>query len=162
MQANPDCPFCEIVARDDPDAREVYRDERSVAFFPTEPAVLGHTLVIPRAHIPDLWSLDEETVQHLSVVTLQIARAVRAALRPDGLNVIQSNGTAASQSVVHLHVHVVPRWNNDRIGRIWPPESNYSEEAKDEAWGDLRDACRKINTSSEEGSSLRRRHPPAP
>lgn len=148
MQANPDCPFCEIVARDDPDAREVYRDQSSVAFFPTEPAVLGHTLVTPRAHIPDLWSLDEETAQHLSVVTLQIARAVRAALRPDGLNVIQSNGTAASQSVMHLHIHVVPRWNNDRIGRIWPPESNYSEEAKDEAWSDLRDACSKINTSS--------------
>ena len=121
-----------------------------MAFFPSEPAVLGHTLVIPRAHIPDLWSLDEETAQHLSVVTLQIARTVRAALRPDGLNVIQSNGASASQSVMHLHVHVVPRWYGDRIGRIWPPESNYTEEAKDDAWGELlRDACHKINISPE-------------
>jgi len=56
-----DCPFCEIVQREDPDAREVYRDEHVVAFFPTEPAVLGHTMVVPREHVPDIWSLSDLT-----------------------------------------------------------------------------------------------------
>lgn len=147
VRGEPDCPFCEITARQDPDAREVYRDRHVIAFFPTEPAILGHTLVVPREHVADLWSLDEATAAHLSVATLRIAHAVRTSLLPAGLNVIQSNGEAASQSVMHLHVHVVPRWDHDRIGRIWPPESNYTEDQKDEAWTALREACRALTES---------------
>lgn len=137
----PECPFCEIVDRDDPDAREVYRDAHTVAFFPTEPAVLGHTMIIPRRHIADVWELDEELSKQLSVTTLRIAGAIGDSLRPDGLNIIQSSGRAASQTVMHLHIHVVPRTEGDRIGRIWPPESNYSEIQKDKAWDTLRAAC---------------------
>ena len=59
-------------------------------------------------------------------------------MRPDGLNVIQSNGAAATQTVMHLHIHVVPRWEDDEVGRIWPPETNYSEGEKDDAWEALR------------------------
>jgi histidine triad (HIT) family protein len=134
------CPFCEIVERDDPDAREIFRDDETVAFFPTEPAVLGHTMVIPRRHVANIWEIDRELAERVTDTTLQIAAAIREALNPDGLNVIQSNGHAASQSVMHLHVHVVPRWENDRIGRIWPPESDFSEDQKDVAWSRLRAA----------------------
>ena len=95
------CPFCEIVSRADPDAREVSRDEYAIVFFPLEPATLGHTLIAPRQHIPDIWSLDEETAGHLTMVTLKLARAVRRAMNPDGLNIIQSNGAAASQTIRH-------------------------------------------------------------
>ncbi|MBF4616384.1 HIT family protein [Curtobacterium sp. VKM Ac-1376] len=150
------CPFCEIVDRDDPDAREVYRDEHTVAFFPTEPAALGHTMVIPRLHVPDIWKLDEVTAQQLSVTTLRIAKAIEKSLHPDGLNIIQSNGEAASQSVMHVHIHLVPRDANDRIGRIWPPESNYSETQKDDAWKALRDACRTIGSAATPGARPRR------
>ncbi|MGD7786823.1 MULTISPECIES: HIT family protein [Microbacterium] len=143
-----ECPFCEIVDRDDPDAREVYRDEHTVAFFPTEPAVLGHIMVIPRAHVPDIWHLTDVQAQQLSVTALRIATAIRDSLHPDGLNVIQSNGEAASQSVLHVHVHLVPRTEGDRIGRIWPPESNYSEAQKDDAWEVLRAACRAIGSEA--------------
>ena len=139
-----DCDFCEIVRRDDPDAREVYRDRYSIAFFPTEPAVLGHTLVIPRAHVADIWSLSENQARILSVTSLKLAHVIRTAVNPDGMNIIQSNGAAASQTVPHLHVHIVPRWHNDRIGRIWPPESSYSETQKDDAWRRIRDGCRML------------------
>ncbi|PPF34413.1 HIT family protein [Rathayibacter sp. AY1A3] len=150
------CPFCEIVAREDPDAREVYRDEHTVAFFPTEPAVLGHTMVIPRTHVSDIWQLTEDQAGHLSVAVVRIASAIRDSLHPDGLNLIQSNGEAASQSVMHVHVHLVPRTVGDRIGRIWPPESDYSEAQKDDAWETLREACRVI------GSEARATEPPQP
>ena len=143
-----ECPFCEIVDRDDPDAREVYRDEHTVAFFPTEPAVLGHTMIIPRAHVPDIWHLTEDKAHQLGATTLRIAAAIRDSLDPDGLNIIQSNGAAASQTVMHVHVHLVPRKEGDRIGRIWPPESNYSEEQKDDAWESLRAACRAIGSGA--------------
>lgn len=145
--SDPDCPFCEIVQRDDPDAREVYRDQHVVAFFPHNPATLGHTLVIPRIHVPDIWTLDRSTAAQLADATTRLAAAVKHAVNPDGLNVIQSNGSAASQTVFHLHIHLVPRWEGDPIGHIWPPESNYSEKEKDDAWEALRVECGKASNS---------------
>jgi histidine triad (HIT) family protein len=137
-----DCPFCAIIQREDPDAREIYRDEAVVAFFPQEPATLGHTLVVPRRHIDDIWSLDKETATRLAGVTVRLAAVMREALRLEGLNVIQSNGEVATQTVRHLHVHLVPRWEGDALGRIWPPETLYSERQKDAAWERLRAAVR--------------------
>lgn len=142
-----DCPFCEIVLRDDPDAREVYRDEHVAAFFPTEPAVLGHTIVVPRKHVPDIWSLDEETATHVARATLRLAGAIREAVEPEGLNIIQSNGEAATQTVLHLHVHLVPRWDGDAMGPIWPEATDYSESEKDEALKEVREACRTLEAS---------------
>lgn len=142
--SDPDCPFCEIIRRDDPDAREVYRDANVVAFFPVEPATLGHTLVVPRRHIRDIWQLDEPTCVRLAVATVRLAEAVRLALAPEGLNVIQSNGAAATQTVPHLHIHVVPRWSGDPVGRIWPPETSYSEYQKDSACDALRATAARV------------------
>lgn len=136
-----DCPFCEIIQRDDPDAREIYRDADVVAFFPQEPATLGHTLVVPRQHVEDIWNLAESVAAKLAVVTVRLAAVMRHALRPEGLNVIQSNGEVATQTVCHLHVHLVPRWEGDALGRLWPPETHYSEGEKDAAWETLRTAC---------------------
>ena len=139
-----DCPFCEIIQRDDPDAREVYRGEHVVAFFPTEPAVLGHTMVVPREHVPDVWSLSEETASHLARATVRLAAAMREAVDPEGLNIIQSNGEAATQTVFHLHVHLVPRKTGDAMGPIWPEKTDYTEADKDQMQDRLREACRKI------------------
>ena len=109
-----------------------------MAFFPMEPATLGHTLVVPRKHISDVWDLDENTATHLARAVVRISHAMRTAVEPEGLNIIQSNGEVATQTVFHLHVHIVPRWNGDAIGRIWPPETSYSESEKDNAWEKLR------------------------
>ncbi len=137
LPTDPDCPFCDLVAQAG-DVREVFRTESVVAFFPTEPATLGHTLLIPRAHVRDIWEVGEDLAAELGRQTVTLAGAVKRAMRPDGLNVIQSNGAAATQTVMHLHVHVVPRWEGDAVGRLWPPETNYSEDAKDDAWEALR------------------------
>ena len=116
--ADTSCPFCTIIMGGW--AREVYRDDYAVAFFPLQPASLGHTLVVPRRHIPDIWALPEQTAAHLSRAVLRVAAALRAAVTPDGLNIIQSSGAAATQTVPHLHVHLVPRWAADAMGPIWP------------------------------------------
>ena len=131
------CAFCAVVARDEP-VLELLRTDNVVAFFPDEPATLGHTLVVPRAHIPDVWSLDEPTSRHLTVATLIVARAVRDALAPAGLNIIQSNGEAATQSVFHLHVHLVPRYTNDDMGPIWPDATDLTASQKQEALDNIR------------------------
>lgn len=131
MTFNPGCDFCEIVAQEEP-AHIVLRSERIVAFFPLDPATLGHTLIVPTAHIPDIWALDEATLTALAHATLRVAGAARAALSPDGFNIIQSNGAAATQTVQHLHVHVVPRWTDDAMGPIWPPKSTSGERGESE------------------------------
>lgn len=145
--SDPDCPFCEIVQREDRDVREVYRDDRVVAFFPTEPAALGHTLVVPREHVSDIWSLGEDLAADLGRVVVRLSAAVRRAVEPQGLNVIQSNGEAATQTVMHLHVHLLPRWEDDGIGRIWPAETSYTEHEKDDVWERLRAECRAAGSS---------------
>lgn len=100
-------------------ARVVYRDDHAVAFFPLRPATFGHTLVVPRRHIPDIWELPEQTAAHLSRTVLRVAAALHAAVAPDGLNIIQSSGAAATQTIPHLHAHLVPRWAADAMGPIW-------------------------------------------
>jgi len=140
-QTKPECPFCEIIAHKE-EAREVFRTDSVIAFFPTEPATLGHTLLIPRVHVRDIWGLSEDLSAELGWWTVKLATAVKRAMNPDGLNVIQSNGAAATQTVMHLHIHVVPRWEDDEIGRIWPPETSYSEGEKNAAWDYLRNEFR--------------------
>jgi histidine triad (HIT) family protein len=126
-----DSEFCAIVAGTEP-ARIVHRDDDTVAFFPLKPAVLGHTLVIPTTHVPDIYELTPSISGRLMATVQAGALALRAALEPEGLNVINSNGRAASQTVFHLHVHLVPRWQDDHIGNIWPPSEAWSETVKDE------------------------------
>jgi histidine triad (HIT) family protein len=76
--------------------------------------------VVPDDHVSDIWSLPQGVARELTSEVLRVAAAARDALQPDGLNVIQSNGAAATQTVDHLHVHVVPRWRTDDMGEIWP------------------------------------------
>lgn len=142
MSEDRNCPFCKIVQGDDPDANEVYRDEHVVAFIPPTPAALGHTMLIPRKHVTNIWELDEDTATRLASAAIGLADALRAAVHPEGLNVIQSNGEAATQTVLHLHVHLVPRWSGDAMGPIWPTETNFSQRQKDATVARVRRACR--------------------
>ena len=102
-------------------------------------------MVVPREHVPDIWSLSEETAGHLASATVRLAGAIREAVHPEGLNVIQSNGEAATQTVFHLHVHLVPRWVGDAMGPIWPEETDYGEAEKDQTLAAVREACRTVN-----------------
>lgn len=137
--ASEECAFCSIVSGATP-AREVFRSETSVAFFPDHPAVLGHTLVVPRAHISDLMSLDRSTAYALSDAVREIVPAVLAATGAEGLNLVQSNGRAAGQTVFHLHVHLVPRREGDRMPDLWPPDANWARSDLDHLSNAIRDA----------------------
>jgi histidine triad (HIT) family protein len=80
----------------------------------------GHTLVVPRSHVPDIFSLDDAAGAALMRTVVRVARAQRDALRPGGLNIWQSNGEAAGQEVPHVHFHVLPRTHGDGMLRIYP------------------------------------------
>jgi len=118
--ASQNCVFCAII-RGETEATMVASNSQCVAFFPDEPATLGHTLIIPRRHLPDLWSIDaDELGSALTAMAIRVGRALYAVVKPEGMNLITSAGAAAEQTVFHLHLHVVPRWSSDRIGPIWP------------------------------------------
>jgi histidine triad (HIT) family protein len=113
------CPFCEIAAGRAP-ARIVYETEGHMAFFPLMPATYGHTLVIPRRHYEHMFVVPVEEVGALWQVAWDVGNTVWRVLRPEGMNVITSAGGVATQTVMHVHVHCVPRWEHDGFGPIWP------------------------------------------
>jgi histidine triad (HIT) family protein len=140
----PDCPFCAIAQGLDPTIELICEMPTWLAFFPDDPATLGHTLVIPRSHVRDFWSATAETAGDLAVGVLAVGQSVTSVLRPQGMNLISSAGSAAEQSVFHAHLHVVPRWTDDRIGDIWPPKLPMSKRIKHEAADDIRASCRQL------------------
>ncbi|WP_226485855.1 HIT family protein [Streptomyces parvulus] len=120
-----ECAFCRIVRREE-EADIVYESERTLTFLPRKPAATGHVLVVPKVHVSDLWHVEQAVMAHVVEDAVLMARAIRLALNPDGINMINSAGAAASQSIFHLHVHLVPRWNGDAFGDIWPPSEPWT------------------------------------
>jgi histidine triad (HIT) family protein len=133
-----DCIFCAIAAGDAP-ARLVHVGPRTLAFLDINPATRGHTLVIPRTHSTDLLDAAPEDVEEVATVAQRIARAAVDHLGADGVNLLQSTGAAAFQTVFHLHVHVVPRYEDDGIRLPWIPTPGRPDEI-DAAAATLRDA----------------------
>jgi histidine triad (HIT) family protein len=113
-----DCVFCKIRDGVLP-ATKVYEDDRVLAVLDIHPLNDGHTLVLTKAHAETLWEADPEDLAAAVRAAQVVARAIREALKPDGLNVLQANGRAAFQSVPHFHLHLVPRWEGDGRGLNW-------------------------------------------
>ncbi|HZP34891.1 MAG TPA: HIT family protein [Methylomirabilota bacterium] len=113
-----DCVFCKIRDGQIPSVT-IYEDDRTLAFMDINPLNAGHCLVIPRAHAATLFEAEPVDLQAAITAAQKVARALREALAPDGLNMLQANGAAAFQSVPHFHLHLIPRWNNDGKGFDW-------------------------------------------
>ncbi|HWU49788.1 MAG TPA: HIT family protein [Asticcacaulis sp.] len=108
--------FAKIIAGDIPCAR-VYEDDRVISFMDAFPQSKGHTLVAPKVPACNLFDIADDDLANLVVQTRRIARAVREALAPDGLRIIQFNGEAAGQTVFHLHMHILPIWADQPLAR---------------------------------------------
>ncbi len=109
-----DCIFCAIAAHRAP-AALICEDEHTLAFLDIHPIARGHTLVIPREHCADIFDLTHEAGCAVMAMAARVARALKGQLAPDGMNLLQSNGRPAGQTVFHFHFHVVPRWADDRL-----------------------------------------------
>ncbi len=109
-----DCIFCKIVAGEIPSVK-LYEDDRVLAFMDINPLNDGHLLIIPKAHAATINDITESDFLAVMSVTHRLAAAIREALNPDGINLLQLNGEAANQVVPHLHVHIVPRWSGDGL-----------------------------------------------
>ena len=118
MRRDPDCVFCKIVAGEIPSFK-LFEDEATLAFMDINPANEGHALVIPKAHTPDLCTVSDEALARTAMTAKRVAAALARALNPDGLNLVQCNGAAAAQSVMHFHMHVLPRIRDDGLAMNW-------------------------------------------
>jgi histidine triad (HIT) family protein len=132
MAADPDCLFCKIVAGEVP-ATRVAEDERTIAFMDINPATRGHLLVVPREHAADLLEIDPEDLAAVAKSAKQLAQRVKDRLHADGVNLLNSCGQAAWQTVYHFHVHVIPRYQGDPLRLPWQPAPGDREEIAEAA-----------------------------
>ena len=115
-----DCIFCAI-ARGEGSATIVASDDRTVALMDIMPATRGHLLVIPRAHYEDLLSVDPDDLAAAAQTAKAMAQRLKDKLGADGVNLLNSCGSAAWQTVFHFHIHVIPRYLDDPLELPWTP-----------------------------------------
>jgi histidine triad (HIT) family protein len=121
-ELNADCVFCKIIRGQIPSQR-VFDDEHVLAFLDISPLAAGHTVVVPKHHIPSLEDLPADWSARLGVSFGPIARAVVRTVSAEGFNLIQNNGVVAGQIVPHVHFHLVPRCTGDGLGYRWKSQS---------------------------------------
>jgi histidine triad (HIT) family protein len=124
---DPDCIFCKIIAGDLP-SQIVDSDDRTIAFMDISPATRGHALVVPRNHARDLLEIGQDDLEATIVAAQRLARRVKERLGADGVNLLNSCGSAAWQTVFHFHIHVIPRYEGDPLRLPWKPEPGDSDE----------------------------------
>ena len=124
---DPDCLFCKIVAGEIP-ATRVREHERTIAFMDINPATRGHLLVIPREHATDLLEIGAEDLGACTAAARELAVLATDRLGADGVNLLNSCGREAWQTVLHFHIHVIPRYAGDPLRLPWLPEPGDREE----------------------------------
>lgn len=126
------CVFCRIMKKEIP-ASVVHEDEHTLAFMDLGQVNPGHVLVALKAHAENVYALDDAQAAALFRATARVARAIRAAFQPEGLSVYQANGKPAGQTVLHFHIHLVPRHEGDGMALAWPVKNPPREKLEDYA-----------------------------
>ncbi len=108
------CIFCKIINGEIP-SKKIYEDEDVVAILDISQATKGHTLVLPKKHFDNILAIDEEYYTKVMNTARKLAKVITKAFNADGCNVLNNCGEAAGQSVMHFHVHVIPRYKGDDL-----------------------------------------------
>ena len=114
------CIFCKLANGDIP-TNSIYEDEDFNVILDAGPATRGHCLILPKEHSKNLYELPEETAGKVMVLAKKIAQRLKDRLDCDGLNVVQNNGSCAGQTVMHYHLHLIPRYEDDEQSIFWIP-----------------------------------------
>ncbi len=108
------CIFCKIVKGEAP-AVVVYDDGMVLAIADVNPVTIGHTLIITRQHYHDFFDISTESLQNVIAVAQKLAKLYRRELKAHAVNIVSASGKAAQQSVMHFHLHLIPRYENDGL-----------------------------------------------
>ena len=121
------CIFCKIAAGEIP-SNTIYEDDSFRVILDLGPATKGHALVLPKNHYSDLFEIPEDVLAEAAKVAKKVAGTMKEKLSCDGLNLVQNNGEAAGQTVMHFHLHIIPRYKDDGQHILWKPTSPSPEE----------------------------------
>lgn len=132
-----DCIFCKIAAGEIPSAT-IYEDESFRVILDISPASKGHAIILPKNHAANIFEMGEEDASKIFVVASKVAKAMKAALNCDGLNILQNNGEIAGQTVFHFHMHLIPRYKEDKVTITWEC-GQYEEDEKNQVVKAIRD-----------------------
>ena len=125
-----DCIFCKLANGVFP-TNKIYEDDDFTVILDAAPASRGHALILPKQHFDNLYVSDDEILAKLLPVAKKVANAMKKTFNCDGVNIVQNNEPAAGQTVFHLHVHAIPRFNDDNVGIGWPQnETDAYEQVK--------------------------------
>ena len=125
-----DCIFCKLANGIIP-TNSLYEDDIVNVIFDANPASEGHVLILPKEHFDNIYDLDGETAGKLFALATCIARAMKDALKCDGLNLVQNNGEVAGQTVNHFHLHLIPRYEGDGLNLNWPQQEISAEQLEE-------------------------------
>ena len=126
------CIFCKIAAGEIP-STTMYEDEDLRVIADIAPANLGHLLILPKAHAKDLTELPAEIACKVMLTAQKVVKAMQEGLHPDGINVLQNNGEAAGQTVMHYHMHIIPRYQGDSVRIGWKPMEGIADQVAEAA-----------------------------
>ncbi|MBR3518347.1 MAG: HIT family protein [Lachnospiraceae bacterium] len=121
------CIFCKIANGEIP-SRTIYEDDGFRVILDLGPATKGHALILPKEHYADFFELPEDTARDAISVAKKIAPKMKANLHADGFNLVQNNGETAGQTVMHFHLHLIPRYKEDGQNILWEPREAAPEE----------------------------------
>ncbi len=107
-----DCIFCKIVAGEIP-SRTIHEDDLFKVILDLDPATKGHALIIPKNHFDDIYDLGDEEAKNVFSLAKKLTREMTDKLHADGFNIVQNDGEVAGQTVLHFHLHLIPRYEND-------------------------------------------------
>ena len=127
---NDSCIFCKIANGEIP-SKTLYEDEKFRVILDLGPATKGHALILPKDHFANLYELPEEEAKDVIVLAKKMAAKMTEKLGCDGFNLVQNNGEVAGQTVFHFHMHLIPRYENDKAGFGWN-QGELTDEAKEE------------------------------
>lgn len=127
MMKKEDCIFCKIAAGEIP-SKTVYEDGTFRVILDLAPATKGHALIIPKEHYANLYEIPEETAADVMKLAKTMVERMRKRLGAEGFNLLQNNGEAAGQTVMHFHMHLIPRYQDDHAGILWEPGSTTPED----------------------------------
>lgn len=122
-----DCIFCKIANGDIP-AKTLYEDDSFRVILDLGPATKGHALILPKDHYANLFELPEETCGEVMKLAKKMSTRMMEKLHADGFNIVQNNHEAAGQTVMHYHLHLIPRYENDGQHILWNPTTVSAEE----------------------------------
>ena len=125
-----DCIFCKIAAGEIP-SKTIYEDEKYRVILDLDPATRGHALILPKNHYANLFELPEEDAKEVICLAKRMAAIMKDKLGCDGFNLVQNNGEAAGQTVLHFHMHLIPRYENDGQEIGWKPGSPSQDELEE-------------------------------